>query len=263
MTSFLFPRLSPPCMNTPTHTYIHSLRVFLPLCGWPSLVHSMHRKLEVSLFMSVEKTRPQSFWLLSAGPHISLLCYQERQNRGVHCSVSYSADSAAGLQTGHSLALCCRSLHGPSWSRMTELPWNNINTFLLNLEQIRFSYLLWLMVLQATHPCVISGLTEGNDIQKQGLIHVKGSAEGKCENTLSQHRYCFCQTKVFWKLDISRELYSSLENKTRQEQLNALYQLKKYTTVYCKNMQSIPHSVHLWIWLWKPLTTKVLIRFWI
>ena len=77
------------------------------------------------------------------------------------------------------------------------------------------------MVLQATQPCVLSGLTEGNDIHKQGLIHVKGSAEGKCQNTLSQHRHCFCQIKVFWK-DNSQELYSSQENKTRQEQLNAL-----------------------------------------
>lgn len=53
------------------------------------------------------------------------------------------------------------------------------------------------MVLQVAQPCVPSGLMAGTDVEKQGLIHVKGSAEAKCQNTVKQHRNCFCQTKIF------------------------------------------------------------------
>lgn len=54
-----------PIMHEPTHSF----RAFLPLCAWPFfLVHSMHRKLEVSLFMSVEKMQLQFFLAVVSQP---------------------------------------------------------------------------------------------------------------------------------------------------------------------------------------------------
>lgn len=126
--------------RTHTHTYTHS-RVFLPLCGWPFLVHIMHRKLEVSLFMSVEKKRDHSFFGCCQLAHISLLCYQGKQNRGAHCSDSDTADSALGPQTSHTTGVMLQEL---TWTELILKDWTsfkNINTFLLNLEQIGFSYL--------------------------------------------------------------------------------------------------------------------------
>lgn len=138
----------------------HTLRVFLPLGGWPFLVQCVHRKLEVSLFMSVEKTRPQSFWLLSAGPYLTPLCYQESRTEALTVHFLLCSLCFLGPQTGHSIGLALLGVH----MDRVDPPCKNINTFLSNLEQIGFSYLLMgFMVPQGSQSCVPFRVMEGTD----------------------------------------------------------------------------------------------------
>ncbi len=117
----------------------------------------MHRKLEVSLFMSVEKNMTAVFLAVVRWP-IS----QSSATRKAEQSVSSSADSALGPQTAHSAGLMLLKL---TWTKLILKDWiaflKNINMFPPNLKQIGFSYFFWLKVLPATQLCVPSGLMGG------------------------------------------------------------------------------------------------------
>lgn len=110
--------------------------------------------------MSVEKTRPQSFWLLSAGPYLTPLCYQESRTEALTVQFLLCSLCFLGPQTGHSIGLALLWLH----MDRVDPPCKNINTFLSNLEQIGFSYLLMgFMVPQASQSCVPSRVMEATD----------------------------------------------------------------------------------------------------
>lgn len=158
-----------PRMNAQTQTRTSSV------CGRPFLVHSMHRKLEVSLFMSAKKTPTSVFcffcWLLSAGAYLAPLLPAE-QNRAAPCSAPDCTDSASGkLGKVTALARGCWSSFGPIWTRNTESPCENS---VAKPEQIYFSYLFRLVVPQAPR---FSSWINGGDWR--GLIHVEGFSWSK------------------------------------------------------------------------------------
>lgn len=159
------------------HAQTYDLRVFLLRFGRHVLVR---RKLEMSLFISVEE-KPNH--RLCAGPYLASIIPQN-QNRGAQ-SFS-SAWLCFRTKTGHSGA--AGTSYGLSSSPGTTGPCENKNKF---LKQTGFGYLVWLMVLQATQPCASSGLIQEADLQKQGLIYIKGLAEANCQNTLASLEHFF------------------------------------------------------------------------
>lgn len=161
------------------HAWTYDLRVFL-LRFWttrpgPQEIGS------VIVYVCGEKPNHSLFGCCTLA-HISLT--PQNQNRGAQCFSS--AWLCCRTKTGHSGA--AGTSYGPSSSPGTTGPCENKNKF---LKQTGFSYLVWLMVLQATQPCASSGLIQKADLQKQGLIYIKGLAEANCQNTLASLEHFF------------------------------------------------------------------------
>lgn len=127
--------------------------LFLPLCGCPFLVSRVHRKLEVSLFMSLQKMWPQFLFLGCQLAHISLL--RKRKSRTEHLTVGFlSQRTASGPQTDHRDDM---GLQEVTWTDLDQKKHKHVSA---KSSPNNPCYLLIFLVLHPARPCAASELTQ-------------------------------------------------------------------------------------------------------